>query len=174
MRFTSIAISGPVASGTTTAAKAVAEKLGLEYRSAGDFFRDYMLKHNIPLHKKEDLPDEVDEKFDDEATKILKSNKPIVFDGLYVGYFARDMDDVLKVLLTADEEARIKRALKRTHTHKETAKTIKLRDEAHDTKFRKLYANENFLDPKFFDLIIDTTNKSPKEVTKRILKEFSG
>ncbi|MBI2012707.1 (d)CMP kinase [Candidatus Curtissbacteria bacterium] len=60
MKYRSIVISGPVAVGSSTAAKGVTEKLGLEYRSAGDFFRDYMLKHNIPLWAKGEIPDEVD------------------------------------------------------------------------------------------------------------------
>lgn len=174
MKYKSIAISGPVASGTTTAAKDISKKLVIDYKSAGDFFRQYMIDHKIDLHKKENLPDEVDRKFDEEITRILMDGKPIVFEGLYVGYFARDMSDVLKVLLTADEDVRIKRALSRTHTHKETPDTIRARDKSHDAKFRKLYADENFLDPKFFDLVIDTTNLEPEAVSKKILNRFVG
>ncbi len=172
MRFTSITISGPVASGTTTAAQNLAKKLKLAYKSSGAFFRKYMLKHNIPLYRKENIPDEIDRKVDKEMTNLLKSKKPIVLDGLYLGYFARNMPHVLKVLLTADEDVRIKRALERTHTHRETADTVKQRDKSHDLKFRKLYASENFLGPKFFDLVIDTTNKQPKGVTQEILQKF--
>ena len=83
------------------------------------------------------------------------------------------MPHVLKVLLTADEDIRIKRAIERVHTHVETAEDVKKRDRAHDLKFRKLYANENFLDPKFFDLVIDTTNTEQKEVADRVLRKFS-
>jgi len=172
-KYSTITISGPVASGTTTAALSVASELKIPYKSAGDFFRKYIIKHDIKLYKKEDIPDAVDQKYDAEMTEILESENSIVLDGLYVGYFARNMSHVLKVLLTADEDVRIKRALDRIHTHKETPESIKKRDNSHDAKFRKLYADENFLDPKFFDLVIDTTNKSPEEVTQRILKEFS-
>lgn len=172
MKYTSITISGPIASGTTTAAKYVAEKLNLKYQSAGDFFRKYMLDHEIELHKKEDLPDEVDREFDQEIEKVLKDKKPVVLDGLYVGYFARNIPHVLKVLLTADQDIRIKRALSRTHTHKETPETVRKRDQSHNAKFRKLYADENFLDPKFFDLVIDTTDLSIEDVNSKILKKF--
>ena len=171
--YKSIVISGPIAAGSSTASKAVADKLGLEYRSAGDFFRNYMLKHNIPLYAKEKIPDEVEKKVDEELTE-LANNKTIIIDGLYTGYFARDMDHVLKVLLTCDENVRIKRALERIHTHKETAEDVKKRDAAHDAKFRKLYADENFLDPKFFDLVIDTTKTKSEEVANKILEEFQG
>lgn len=174
MSYRSIAISGPVASGTSTAAKALAEKFNLEYHSAGDFFRDYMKKHNIPLPNKEEVPDDVERKVDQGLTSLMASQKPVVIDGLYASYFAREMPHVLRVLLTADENVRVNRAVTRKHTHTETADDIKKRDRAHDLKFRKLYADENFLDPKFFDLTVDTTDTSIEETVKKIVEKFSA
>ena len=171
MSYRSIIISGPVALGSTTAAKLLNQKLKIPYKSAGDFFREYMLSHNIPLPQKEKIPDDVEKKVDDQMTELAE-NSFIIIDGLYTGYFARDMDHVLKVLLTCDEDERIRRALERTHTHKETAEDVKRRDAAHDAKFRKLYADENFLDPKFFDLVIDTTNTESENVAEKIVQRF--
>jgi len=172
MKYRSIAISGPVASGSTTAARVLSQKLKIPYKSTGDFFRQYMLKHNIPLPEKEKVPDDVERKVDSELSNLIASKKPIIIDGLYIAYFARNLPHVLKVLLTADENVRIQRALTRTHTHKETEKDVRQRDHAHDLKFRKLYADENFLDPKFFDLMIDTTYTKPKEVIEKIVNKF--
>lgn len=169
--YTSITLSGPVASGTTTAAKTLAGKLDLKYHSAGDFFRQYMIEHNIPLPEKVQIPDEVDRKIDEELTN-LADRGGVVIDGLYLGYLTRNMPHVLKVKLTAEEEVRIQRALDRVHTHKETAQDVRRRDQTHDIKFRKLYADENFLDPKFFDLVIDTTSTQPEEVAVEIEKKF--
>ena len=171
MSYRSIVISSPIASGSTTAAKLLSQKLGIPYKSAGDFFREYMLSRNIPLPQKEKIPDDVEKKVDEELTQ-LASNVSIIIDGLYTGYFARKSPQVLKVLLTCDEEERIRRALERTHTHKETAEDVKKRDAAHDTKFRKLYADENFLDPKFFDLVIDTTNTKSGDVIQKIIERL--
>lgn len=172
MKYASITISGPVASGTTTAAKALAEKFSLPYKSTGAFFRQYMLENNIPLPNKEAVPNDVERQVDAEFTNLLKDSPGVVVDSLYAGYFTRDMPHVLKVLLTADEDVRIKRALLRIHTHKETAEDVKRRDQTHDIKFRKLYANENFLDPKFFDLVIDTTNTPAQKVVETVAKKF--
>src|SRR3990167_9377763 len=168
--YRSIAISGPIASGSTTTAKLLAKKLKIPYKVAGDFFRQYMQKQNIPLPQKEKVPDDIERKVDSELTDLIASEKPIIIDGLYIAYFASNMPHVLKVLLTCDEKVRINRAL--TRTHKETAQDVKRRDQAHDAKFRKLYANENFLDPKFFDLIIDTTNTTKEEVIAKILDKY--
>lgn len=171
MNFTSIAISGLIASGTSTAAKNVAEKLKLTHHSAGDIFRQYALDHNIPLHDKEQIPDELDKKVDAEL-KSLAEKGGVVIDGDYIGYFTRDLPKVLKVLLTCNYQTRIQRALSRQSTHSETEEEINLREIGLDKKFRRLYADENFQDPKFFDLIIDTTNNSQEEVTQQIVKAF--
>lgn len=174
MTYHSIAISGPVAAGSSTAAKTLSQKLNLEHHSAGDFFRKYMLEKNIPLYAKEQIPDDVEREVDEKLTRLVASEKPVVIEGLYIGYFTRNIPHVLRVLLTADEDVRIQRAIDRIHTHKETAENIKKRDRAHDLKFRKLYANENFLDPKFFDLVINTTNIPPEKVVEKIIDRFVG
>jgi len=172
MKYRSIAICGPVATGSTTATKLLSEKLKIPYKSAGDFFRQYMLKHNIPLPQKEKVPDDIERKIDKELTDLIASEKPIIIEGLYIGYFSRNIPHVLKVLLTCDQEIRIQRALARNHTHKETAQDVIERDQAHNLKFRKLYADENFLNPKFFDVVIDTTNTAVEKVTERIIQKF--
>lgn len=169
-KYTSIAISGPVAAGTTTAAKSLAQKLNLEYHSAGEFFRIYMKENNIPLPNKEEIPDDIEQALDEKLTNLMESKKPVIIDGLYAGYFAHNMDHVLKVLLTADEKTRIQRALDRGED--ETAEDVRRRDTAHDAKFRKLYSDENFLDPKFFDMVIDNSNLATEETVKQISDKF--
>lgn len=171
--YKSIVISGQIAAGTTTAAKSISEKLNLPYHSAGDFFRKYMLEHKIPLHAKDKIPDDLEQKIDQSLSDLTDSPAGVIIDAHYAGYFNREKPEVLKVLLTCDQDERIKRATSRVHTHTETADDIKKREEGLDAKFRKLYANENFLDPKFFDLIIDTTNTRAEDVVEQIVKKWS-
>lgn len=170
MNYKSIIISGQIASGTSSAAKTLSEKLKLPYRSAGDFFRKYALDHNIALFDKEKIPDDIEKRIDHELTEL--SQKGAVIDSHYAGYFNKNYPQVLKVLLTCQDEVRFQRAQDRTHTHQETVEEIKKREMGLDAKFRKLYANENHLNPKFFDLVIDTTNTTKEEVPQKILKKF--
>lgn len=171
MKYSSIAISGQIAAGSTTAAKSLAEKLNLTYHSAGDFFRKYFLNHNIPLYDKAQIPDELDRKIDRRLAS-LTDHGGVVIEADYIGYFTRNLPHVLRVLLTCDEKERIRRAISRIHTHKETAADVKKRQEELYKKFHKIYSNENFLDPKFFDLVIDTTNTPPEKVVEQIVNKF--
>ncbi len=171
MAYHSIVISGQIAAGTSTAAKSVAKKLNLKYESAGDFFRKYALEHNIPLYDKEQIPDDLDREIDKKLTILTKSGGYAI-DAHYIGYFTKDDDQILKVLLICENEERFKRALSRTHTHIESIDDIKKREQGLDAKFRKLYANEDYLDPKFFDLVIETTHIPEAEVTSKIIEKY--
>ncbi len=173
MSYRSIVISGQIAAGSSTAAKTLAEKLNLEYHSAGDFFRQYTLAHNIPLYDKSQIPDELDQQIDRELTKLADKGG-VVVDADYIGYFTRNMPHVLKVLLTCEEKERVRRAVTRVHTHTETAEEVKKRQEEIVKKFHKIYSAKDFLDPKFFDLVIDTTNTNQEEVLKQISDAFSS
>lgn len=130
-----------------------------------------MIVHNIPLPEKVLIPDEIDQEIDKKLTNLANKGG-VIIDALYLGYFTRNMPHVLRVLITADQEERIKRALSRVHTHKETREDVIRRDQTHDIKFRKLYAAENFLDSKFFDLVVDTTNTEAEEAAEKISKKF--
>jgi len=171
MKYRSIVLSGQIASGTTTAAKTLAQKYSLEFHYAGDFFRKYMREHNIPLYDKSQIPDDLDQKIDRELEDLAASEKKVVIDGHYIGYFTRNMPNVLRVLLTCAIEERVKRAAQRDQ-EKETVEDIKRREEGLDAKFRKLYAQEYYLDPKFFEITIDTTFTSPREVAQLISNKF--
>lgn len=171
MSYKSIVISGQIASGTSTAAQNVAKKLGLGYESAGDFFRKYALEHNIPLYDKEQIPDTIDREVDAKLTDLAK-NGGYVIDAHYIGFFTRLDPEILRVLLICASDQRYKRAQERQHTHTETIEEIKKRDAGLDAKFRKLYADENYLNPRFFDLVIDTTNTPQEEVTEQITSKF--
>lgn len=169
--YKSIAISGQIASGTSTAAKNVAQKLGLKYESAGEFFRKYAKEHSIPLYDKAQIPDELDRGIDKKLTNLAKLGGWSI-DAHYIGFFAKDDQKILKVLLTCQADERYKRAASRKAN--ETPEEIQKREVGLDKKFRKLYADENFLDPKFFDLTIDTTNINQEETAQKIEGAFNS
>ncbi len=171
--YRSITLSGLVATGTTTAAITLSKKYDLEFHYAGEFFRDYMKEHNIPLYDHSKVPDDLDRQIDNQLINLAASEKGVLIDGRYIGYLTRDMNHVLRVLFVCDEKERLDRALNRDG-QKETAEEIIKREEENDAKFRKLYADENFLDPKFFNLTVDTTYTTPKGVVSKISKEFEG
>jgi len=172
MRYNNIVVSGDVGTGTSTLAAGLAKKFGWKHLSAGDIFRPYFKKQNIPLWKKSEIPDSFDKEVDSEFFGKMKNDEHIVFDSHYSGWFARDLDNVFRILLTADRKITTNRILNRQHSHKETAEEIEKRRKELRAKFKKLYSNDNYEDPKYFHLIIDTTDTGVDETIKKAYEEF--
>ncbi len=168
--YKNIVVSGDVGTGTSTLAQGLAKKLGWKYLTVGDIFRDYHKKHKIPLWNKLALPDKLDKSVDRDFFEKMKKNKHIVFDGHYLGWFSKKLTYVYKILLVSDKKVATQRILEREHTHKEKAKEIEERRRQLRKKFRKLYSNDNYEDPKIFHLVIDTTNLSIEQTIQKALK----
>lgn len=149
MNYRNIVVAGDVGTGTSTLAKALAKNLNWKYSAAGDFFRAYAKDHNIDLWDKAAVPDGVEKQIDHDLTQKLKTENGWVIDSHYAGWFVRDQKDVFKVLLTCERKVATKRMQEREHTHKETDEEIEKRRQGLYAKFKKLYSDENYEDPKF-------------------------
>lgn len=170
--FKNIVVCGDVGTGTTTLSEGLAEKLSWRHVSAGDFFREYQKKHNIPLWDKMAIPDEVERKFDNELFDKIRKDKNIVFDSHYGGWFARKLEYVFRVLLTSGRQTAAKRIIEREHTHKEDPDEIEERRKQLREKFKKLYSDDNYEDPKYFHLVTDTTKTDARETLRIALERF--
>lgn len=173
-KFRNIAISGDIGTGKTTLAKNLAEKLGWTHLHAGEYFRQWHKLHNLPLDQTEKIPPQVDREMDFDYQRMMSSEEKIVFESHLAGWLAKDLEDVYKILCITDLKVSMERAAQRDGVSVEQAtKFAKTRSLALGRKFKKLYGVENHLDPKYFDLVIDTTNKTPEEVLEDVLKSIS-
>jgi len=170
--YKNIVISGDVGTGTSTLAKGLAKKLKWKYLTAGDIFRAYHKEHNIPLWNKMALPDDFDKRIDQEFYEEMRVGKNNVLESHYGAWFARNLNDVFRILLVADKKVTTKRILDREHTHRETPSEIEIRRKQLKSKFKKLYSKENYDDPKLFHLVLDTTKVGEKETMKLALNNF--
>lgn len=173
MRYKNIVISGNVGTGTSTLAKRLSKELGWKHLSAGVFFRSWFKENNTPLWNKRSIPDEIDKKIDYELLEKIRDEENIVLDSHYGGWFAKDLNNVLRILLICDKDVAAQRILDRGHTHKETPKEIEKRRTQLKEKFHKLYGNDNYEDPKYFHLIIDTTNTDIPTSLSQALRAFN-
>ena len=172
-RYRNIIVCGDVGTGTTTLSKELAKKLGWRHISAVNFFRKYFKKHNIPLWDKLSVPDKVDKQIDYELLERMRNEKGIVLDAHYGGWFARNLSGVLRVLLICDKNVATQRVLDREHTHKETPEEIEKRRAQLREKFYQLYSPDDYEDPKYFHLIIDTTVTGEEDSLSQALRAFN-
>ncbi len=170
--FRNIVICGDVGTGTSTLAKGLADKLGWEYVSVGDFFRDYQKRNNIPLWNKAAIPDDIEKKVDSDLLEKMKKEKSRVIDSHYAGWFSRNLDDIFRILLICNKEIATQRIIDRGQSEKETADQIEERREQLKEKFKKLYSSNDYEDQKYFNLVIDTGVNGAEETIETAYKKF--
>lgn len=170
MKYLNIAISGDIGTGTTTLAKALSTHLGWGYWSAGDFFRTWHKENKIPLERTDQVPEDIDREIDGRFQEMMKKDADIVFESHLAGWLARDYAKTFKILCVSSPETAVKRVAGREHISTEEARILsKERIKYLDSKFKKLYKVTGYLNPKYFDLVINTSNLTRPQVLEKAL-----
>ena len=168
-------------SGKWTVSKLLAEKLNYEIVSIWDMKRKLaaeMWINIIEFNKMWDDPEksaEFDLKYE-EYQQNLKLSDNIILDSR-LGFYAQP--HAFKILLDVDEEVageRIFKAERDTDKHaskKHAIAQVKERNSSDEARYQKLY-NVDLWNPNNYNLVIDTSERTPQEVLQIILDEFKA
>uniref|UniRef100_A0A7C3RDI3 Cytidylate kinase n=1 Tax=Archaeoglobus fulgidus TaxID=2234 RepID=A0A7C3RDI3_ARCFL len=166
-----ITISGPPGSGTTSAAKIVAQKLGLKLISAGEIFRQLAAKKGMTLEEfsqyAEENP-EIDRLIDQTQKEMAEKERNAVVEGRLSGWFVKDAD--LKVWIFAEPEIRYSRIAKREGKDLAAVRhDTKLREELEKRRYWKFYSIDidNWT---IYDLVINSGSFDADGVADLIIK----
>lgn len=175
MKYLNIAISGEIGTGKSTLSRNLVKNLGWKYVNLGDFFRKWHEDNNIPLENTTKIPPELDKKIDFGFQDQMAEDSDTVFEARLAGWLAKDLPKVLKVLVVCDFNIAMERAAKREHApFEEVIKLNQIRSNGHKEKFKKLYGVDDFLDPKYFDLVVDTSHITPEAALEEVLKKLNS
>lgn len=174
--MTTITISGFPGTGKTTVAIFLEKRLGLPYVYTGEIFRQLAQKHKMSLEKFGKYCEthrQIDEELDRHQLTILQQGNVIV-EGRISGWLANQNNiPAVKVLLQADINIRVARIVKREQGNIEKRKKeILNREKSEATRYKKYY-HIDVHDTSIYDVIIDTGNKTPEEITDIIIKYIS-
>jgi predicted cytidylate kinase len=178
MSHTKITIGGLSGTGKGTVARMLSEKLGFQLNSAGNFFRelakekgyDSVLDFQKVIHSEENTDFSVDIETDERTKKFGLENTNFVIEGRLCAHM---IPDAFKVLLTCLEEERFRRVAKRQKLAIEEAKKETLeRENLYTSFYKRFYKIEDYLDEKYYDLVIDTTNIGPEEIVQNIINKL--
>ncbi len=165
-----VVVGGPPGSGKTTAARQAAERLGLEYHSAGARFRALAEERGVDLGEFSRYAarhPEVDRQLDDRMLALARPGR--LLDSRLAGPLARRKGiPVLYLVVTAREEVRARRLAGRDGLPVPAAHQAMLaREQSERERYRALY--EIDLDREAADLQIDSSELSPAAVTDRLV-----
>jgi len=175
-KYRIITISGKVAVGTTTLSKNLAHLLNWKHVNFGALQREFDRKNNINENKQGATArsDEHEQSIEAMGEKILATENNIIYEAWLSGFLARNYKDVLKVLLfCSHDDIRVDRVANRENISiKEAKHWIKQREDENEKKWKKLYGDFDFWDPKYYNLVIDTYKKGQMETLGKVLDKL--
>ena len=174
MSYTKITISGQICTGKTTLYKALEKKLKWKAYATGQFFRDYALKHQLLIEQAEEQNTELTRKVDFKIRDMLKTKQYIIVEGWLAGIMANNYPKILKILLTCNKGERAKRFAKREKAKiKESKDRIEEREAKWLAEIYKIHRLEDIFNPKHYDLVINTTDLTPKQIQSQVLRALN-
>lgn len=176
LKIDKITISGTIATGTTTLAKNLQHILGWDYINAGEIQRQYDRTHHINENKQGATArsDSHEKEIDEMTKKMLQTKKNIIYEAWLSGFIAQYIPNVLKILLVCSREViRVDRIVNRDNISIAEAKLwMRQRETENIIKWKKLYGNHDFWNPRYYDLVIDTFSKGPMETVGKVLDKI--
>jgi len=171
-----ITISGMPGSGKSSVAKELAKGLNLKHYSIGDLRGKIAMDKGMTLdelNKIGEKEDWTDKEADLYQKELGEKEDNFVIDGRLSYYF---IPKSFKVFLDVNSRTGAERIFKDQREDEEKKESIEEMEQAIDQRFEsdkkryKKYYNINFPNKKDFDLVIDTTNLTLKQVVEKILK----
>lgn len=175
-----VTISGTPGSGKTTVGKAIAKKLGYKYYSIGALRRTMAVERGMTLQQLNVLGEKqpfTDREVDKWQRMLGQTKNNLVVEGRTSFYF---IPHSIKLFLKVDMLAAAKRTLhdfahvrrfeasKHYTTPQQLAHGFRQRIASDNRRYKKYYGLDIFR-PSHYDLIVDTTKKSPSQVLNLIL-----
>ena len=167
-------ISGNAASGKDTVAELLAKRLKIKLIRAS--LRVFAVEKGIDILDFEKTftsdSDYWDKKLDEwQKEEVKKAGECILVS--YLGAYHIPGAD-LKIWLYADEQVRSQRIAQRDGIAKEKALAyLQERDEFFREKTKRIYGID-FWSPKLYDLRIDTSHLTPKEITAKMIERLNA
>jgi cytidylate kinase len=173
MNINKITISGKICTGKTTLLKNLESKLNWPVFMTGKLFRQYVAEHKFDLEKVEEQNESLTKKIDYQVKDMIHAPGNLIVDGWMSGIMANKLPDVLKILLVCQDKVRYQRFAEREKIDLDEAK--KRVDERQSNwlkKLEKIYNRNDFMDPKNYDLVLDTSIFTSDEILEKVLQKI--
>jgi cytidylate kinase len=166
-----ILLSGLSGTGSTTAAKRIAEDFGLRYVYGGAIFRKMAEDRGIPLEELVESLERnssIEREVDDHLKQMASREDNILIESRTIGWILPRHVPAIRIWLTCDLPERLRRVQNREH-HARSPENLLRREASDNKRYRALYGIEPD-DFTPFDLVLDTTALSVDEVVRQIKK----
>jgi cytidylate kinase len=174
-KYKKILICGLRCTGKTTLFWNLQRNLNWPTLSTSKFLMDFVRTNGLADKPKEieKLHPEMSQQIDDRTISLLKGNNNCIIETRLFAHNHLKFPDTFTLLLTCDTANRLNRYTHRECTTLDKAKKRLIqRERKWLERIKKIYQREHFFKHKNFDLVIDTTNLTPKQVLMRVIKNI--
>lgn len=173
-----IRLSGHPNSGKTTFGSRAAEELGYQYFYAGGIMRTLAAERGMSIEEfyivLENEP-EIDKEVENRQEQLMQRQDNCLVEGRMAPHL-RCAFPTINMLFTVDPAVAYERQHSREKYKDQPMSQIKReldqRFASEKKRYRDLYKIEDFLDPRYFDIIIDTSLLNPDEVRAAAMLEL--
>jgi cytidylate kinase len=177
-----ITICGGLGSGKSSTAKLVANKLGFQHFSSGDFFRQVGLELGLSvneINKKAETDPEIDRMTDEKLRQMNASDKVVIDSRTAYHWIPNSFKIYLDLpseiaknrVLESIQEDKLRRDSEQSATIEEVYEKMEERFKSEQKRYWDLYKINN-TDKSQFDLVIDTNKNNLEEVVEIIVSEY--
>ncbi len=153
-----VTVSGPIGSGKTTVAKALAERFCFRHISAGEVFRRLAKERGMSLNefsRYAEENEEIDRLIDRTQVELARSNGNAVVDGRLTAWLLPEAE--IKVWLKAPIEVRAERVARREGiSYEQALYETKKREESEAKRYREIYSIDLW-DLSPYDIVLNTS-----------------
>lgn len=166
-----ITLFGLAGTGTSSAGKRLAQELGLEFRSGGDFLRqaarDAQMEFLEFVRRCSEDP-AYDAMVDAAMRDFANTHDSFVIEGRLAWHF---IPESFKVMLTCETLVRMGRVAHRDGiTLEEAQHVVPEREALDEQRYKDYYGITNFGAPELFDVVLDTTEPNLEEVVQTLVR----
>jgi predicted cytidylate kinase len=174
MQYSHITIAGKICTGKSTVREYLQDKLQWQGFSTGEIFRKYIKAHNLHLDRVEEQ-DQIGRDVDAMIQKRLRDEQHLVIDTWINGVLSSKLPQVFKVMLTCNDDIRVARFVEREEVSVDEAKErIFNRENALLDKLSSMYGIDDILDPKHYNVVVDTSNLTINQIGDQIIAKMQS
>ena len=179
--FIRISVTGDPGSGKSTFAREVAARTGFRLVTTGNIFRQLAADMGVSVTDLNEIAEtqaQIDRKVDDYLKALNETRENLVLDSRMAWFF---VENSLKIRLTVDLDVAVERIfkdtggeLRETFTDLESGRVeVQRRRDSEILRYKTLYGVD-ISDTSNFDLVINTSNKAPQDITEAFEVAFTA
>jgi cytidylate kinase len=177
-----ITICGGLGSGKSSTAKRVAEALGFQHFSSGDFFRQVGLELGLSINeinKRAETDPDIDYRTDEKLRNMRNAEKVVIDSRTAFHWIPESFKVYLDLppeiakarILNSIKEDKLRAQSEQVSSEEDVYKKMSERFQSEQMRYRDLYKINN-ADKSQFDLVVDTNKNNLNQVVDIVISEY--